>query len=324
MVSIIIPAHRGGRFIGETLESIGRQTYRRWEVIVVEDGAPDGTEKIVREFARSHRWHRIEYSRNDRNYGAAHTRNEAFVKVRGEYIAMLDADDRWLPDHLSVAVNTLQASCCDIAYSSTVMIEDQTDLLLGIWGPTEYDLRDFVQSLLGRNFVTPSATVFRRQVLADVGSWNVAYRTCDDFEFWLRCAAAGKRFQYVGGCHCLYRKNHGNAITQNMCNVIEEAASVSRRFMNLPGMRRKTSRKYVSDLYALAAQLHATADPRCDPSADRTRAPRLFRKAWRLRKKRVGYLWQAVKIGTSELFRRRKHPIATPATAAKSAVKRAA
>ncbi len=304
LVSIVIPTHQGARFIGETLESINNQTYRRWEVIVVEDGEPDGTEKIVKEFARRHRWHRVHYSRNDRNYGAAYSRNVAFTKVRGEFVAMLDADDRWLSDHLSVALNALEDSGSDIAYSSTLMIEDQTGLLLGVWGPNEHDLRDFFQSLLGRNFITPSAAVYRRQVLVDVGPWNEEFRCCDDFEFWLRCASAGKKFQYVGGCHCLYRKNHGGAITQNMCGVIEEVASVSRRFMNLPGLRIDTSREYVSNLYVLAAKLHATTDPRFNPTADPSRAPSLFRKAWRLKKNRVGCLWQAAKIGTSQLFQR--------------------
>ncbi len=312
VVSIVIPTHRGARFIGETLRSIGNQTFRRWEVIVVEDGAPDGTEKIVNAFARRYRWHRVGYSRNDQNCGAAHTRNVAFAKARGEFVAMLDADDRWLPDHLSVAVEGLQTTGKDIAYSTVLIFEDRTEHILGIWGPNAYELADFPQSLVARNLVPTSSSVMRRQVLADVGPWNVNYRACDDFEFWLRCAAAGKKFHYIGGCRGHYRKNHDGAITQKWCGTWEESASLTERFINMPGARPKTGRLYASNSYELAARLHAKTKRTSDPSADRSRAPALLVKAWRLQPKRVSYLWRAAMIQVGDIFRRRKRPTSAP------------
>lgn len=323
LVSVVISTYCGERLIGETLDSLSRQTYTNWELIVVEDGSYDGTEEIVREFARKHRWHRVDYSRSEQNQGLGHTRNLTFARARGEYVAILDSDDRWLPDYLASSVQALKSSGKDIAYSSTVMIEDQTEVLLGVWGPSSYDLGDFPQSLLGRNYITPSATLMRRQVLADVGPWDT-FRYGEDFAYWLRCVAAGKQFQHVGGCQCLYRKNHAGALTQNLCSMIEGVAYVSRSFMHTTGMRRRTSREYVSNSFALAARFHATADPRRDPSADRFRAPALLRKAWRLRRKRVGYLWLATKIGFKNLFRRRKRTVPIEATVAKPPAKMAA
>ncbi len=323
LVSVVISTYCGERLIGETLASLGRQTYTNWELIVVEDGSHDGTEQIVRDFARKHRWNRVDFSRSEQNHGLGHTRNLTFAKARGEYIAILDADDRWLPEYLAISMQAFKESGKDIAYSSTVMIEDKSELLLGVWGPYPSDLADFPQSLLGRNFITPSATIIRRQVLADVGPWDT-FRFGEDFSYWLRCVAAGMRFKHVGGCHCLYRKNHDGALTQSLCSMIEGVANVSRAYMRTPGMRRKTSRKYVSNSYALAARYHATADPRRDPSADRSRAPSLYRKAWRFRKKRISYLWQAAKIGISEIFRRHKRPIQDPTPIEDPAVKRAA
>ncbi len=323
LVSVVISTYCGEQLIGETLASLGSQTYANWELIVVEDGSCDGTERIVRDFARRHRWHRVDYSRSEQNHGLGHTRNLTFAKARGEYIAMLDADDRWYPEYLARSVQALKKSGKDIAYSSAVMIEDRTELVLGVWGPSSYDLADFPQSLLGRNYITPSATLIRRHVLIDVGPWDT-FRYGEDFSYWLRCVSAGKRFEHVGGLHCLYRKNRADAITHFQSSMLEGVANVSRRFMTIPGMRIKTSREYVSNAYVLAARFHARSDPSRDPSADRSRAPSLLRKAWRLRKKRVGYLWQAVKISTSQLFRRRKHSPPTPNTAAKPVAKRAA
>lgn len=67
LVSVIMPCYKMGRFIGEALESVGKQTYTNWEVIAVDDCGPeDGTHKIVKDFASKHLDHRIEYIRHAR------------------------------------------------------------------------------------------------------------------------------------------------------------------------------------------------------------------------------------------------------------------
>ena len=271
LVSVVIPTYRGERFIGEALASINCQTYTNWEVIVVEDGSRGDTEKIVKDFARKHRWHRVDYSRNDQNCGPSHTRNTAFPKVRGEWVALLDADDRWFPDYLNVSTQALKASGKDVVYSSVVMIEDTSDLLLGTWGPDARDLADFPHGLFLRNFITPSASVLRREVLADVGTWNTQLRYCEDLDFWMRCVAAGKTFHYVGGCHCLYRRNHAEAATNKMCAVQEAHAQVAEQYILLPGTREGTCRKFLSQAYLRTAEFHANGNPLYDTSADSSR-----------------------------------------------------
>lgn len=319
LVSVIIPTRNGKRFISQSLASVARQTYTNWEVIVVEDGSDDGTNQLVREFSRKHRWRRVDYSRNNRSCGAAHTRNVAFRKARGEFVALLDVDDRWLPDHLQATTAALATSGKDIAYSSSIMIEDQTDLLLGVWGPTAGEVANLPHSLFGRSFVTPSATVLRRQVLADVGPWDTYLRYCEDFAFWLRCLGAGKTFQYVPGCHCLYRKNHQGATTQRLCGTLEEVAEVTERYMNMPGMRHKTCRRYAAKAFYMAAQFHLKQDPRRDPSADPSRTASLLLHAWRLRRTHVDWLWQGCQQSVANLFRRSKQPAFNPSVVATTA-----
>jgi glycosyltransferase involved in cell wall biosynthesis len=318
LVSVTIPAYCAERFIGEALASVAYQTYPYWEVIVVEDGSTGPTRAIVEEFARQHPFHRVEYSRCDPNHGTGVTRNFTFARAQGEFIAILDADDRWFPSYLTASVQALQASGKDIAYSSTVMIDDQSELLLGIWGPTSNDLLDFPQSLFGRCFLTPSATLMRRGVLGDVGPWTMDLRYCDDFGYWLRCVAAGKQFQHVGGCHCLYRKNHSEATTRRLCGALEEVATVAARNVDMPGMRPKTCRKYASNSYVLAAFMHATTNPQHDPSADRFRAAQLMYQAWRFWPRRIDYLLKSGALRVVNLFRRRRHPVPTAADARQS------
>jgi Glycosyl transferase family 2 len=309
LVSVIIPTRNGERFIGQSLASVARQTDTNWEVIVVEDGSQDRTSQLVQEFSRKHRWHRVDYSRNDRNCGAAHTRNVAFRKARGEFVALLDVDDRWLPDHLQVATAALAASGKDIAYSSSIMFEDQTDLLLGVWGPTSGEIATLPHSLYGRCFVTPSATVMRRQVLEDVGPWDTFYRYCEDYGYWMRCIAAGKTFQYVPGCHCLYRKNHEGATTQRLCGTLEEVAEIAERYMKLPGVQHKICRRFAAKAFYMAAQFHLTQDPRRDPSADPTRTAALLLHAWRLRRRHIDWLLQGAARSVKNLFLRPRQPV---------------
>ncbi len=316
LVSIVTPTRCGERFIGDALASIGRQTYAHWELIVVEDGSNGPTQQIVQEFARRHPSKRVDYIRNDRSYGAAHSRNVAFAKAAGQYVALLDCDDRWLPEHLAVSVDAFHSTGADIVYSTVLIVEDQTDHVLGIWGPDAEERADFLPSLFRRSFVTPSATLMRRRVLADVGAWNTACRYCEDVDYWLRCAAAHKRFHCVGGCHCLYRKNHNGATTHKQCGLLEEVAEVTAQFIRMPGLPERLTRKYAARAYALAARLHATSDPLRDPSADPLRSSRLMWKAWRLRPRTVKYLWRAARHAAADLFRGRRPTPKPPAIAA--------
>ena len=255
LVSIVIPTYRGEKFIGETLESIGCQTYRSWEVLVVEDASHGPTAEIVSSFARRHPSHRVDYSRNQRNGGPSHSRNVAFAQAAGEFVALVDADDRWMPEHLARSIHALETTGKDVVYSSVVMFEDQTDVLVGIWGPTPQELQDFPHGLFCRNFVTPSATVLRRQVLADVGLWNTQYRYCEDLEYWLRCVAAGKSFHHVGGCNCLYRR-HANAATNHGGALQEAFAQIVERYIEMPGLRTKSCRRFASKAF-LRCRHHA-------------------------------------------------------------------
>jgi glycosyltransferase involved in cell wall biosynthesis len=290
LVTVIIPAYRSEQFISATLDSVRSQRYPHWEVVVVDDDPAGGCRAIVEDFAQRNPDYRISYQCNSHNLGPSETRNIAFAMARGEYVALLDSDDLWLPEHLTRSVAAFRETDTDIVYSSVVMFEDQSDLLLGIWGPHQEELNDFPNGLFRRTFVTPSATVMRRSVLADVGGWDVHLRYCEDINYWLRCVATNKKFKHVGGCQCLYRKNHSGAATQKMCAVLDHFGGVVEQFLDIPGIRKKSCRNFVSRAYAMAAQQHARAMPEYDPSADRTRIAPNYYRAWQFRRKRIDHL----------------------------------
>lgn len=305
LVSIVMPTRNGDAYIGTALATIADQKYDDWEVLVVEDGSQGETESIVLAFAAEHPEHRVEYFRNETSKGPSFSRNVAFAEAAGEWVALLDCDDRWLPTHLASCLEALYDSGDDIAFSSSAMFEDGTDYMIGFWGPNPCELENIPQALFGRNFITPSATVFRRTVFEEVGAWNTEFHYAEDADFCLRAATIGKTFHWVPGVHCLYRKNHPGAATRNLAKTIECLATVSNWRLDLPNTQRKYNERNVAKSFIAAAKMHAKHDREVDPSATPSRAAPLCYKAWTIRPKRIGYLlkaaWYAATCGWSSI-----------------------
>lgn len=98
LVSVITPCYNGAKYIGETIESVLSQTYKDWEMIIVDDGSSDNSADIIAEYAEKDS--RIKYVRQ-KNSGSAAARNTGIKTAEGQYIALLDADDLWDRDFLS-------------------------------------------------------------------------------------------------------------------------------------------------------------------------------------------------------------------------------
>lgn len=96
LVSIIMPAYNSAEYIYESIKSVQEQTYVNWELIVVDDCSTDGTDSVVRSFSDD----RIVYVKNEKNMGAAVSRNRALKLAKGKWVAFLDGDDVWLPEKL--------------------------------------------------------------------------------------------------------------------------------------------------------------------------------------------------------------------------------
>lgn len=303
LVSVIIPTYRGDRFIADSLAAVAGQTWRHWELIVVEDGSNGETEAIARRFAAQHPEHRIEYLRHEQNNSQSAARNTALKHVRGEYVAFLDVDDLWQPTHLAASLAALQTNRDDLAYSTVAMFDDDTDIVFGVWGPTYKNLREFPYSLFDRNFVTPSSVVVRRGLIERVGKFDTTLCPCEDVDYWIRCAAAGGRFTHIKGCHVLYRKNHSEAETRGISRLTEAYARVVDRHLSTLPPGKRNVKKRAAELYFGAAWCHATLKPERDPTAVAWRTPDLLKRARELHHGRVSYRLHALLTGWLERCR---------------------
>ena len=105
LVSVITPCYNGARYIGETIESVLSQTYTDWEMIIINDGSTDNSYAIIKEYEKRDR--RIR-SIQQENAGSAAARNNGIRNANGQYIALLDADDIWLPMFLEKQIAFMQ------------------------------------------------------------------------------------------------------------------------------------------------------------------------------------------------------------------------
>ncbi len=122
LVSIIMPSWNTGNYIAESIESVLNQTYKNWELLIVDDCSTDNTDSVVASFDDK----RIRYFKNKKNSGAALTRNRAMRKANGEWIAFLDSDDLWSPEKLEKQVKFMNDNGYVFSYHDFVKIDEKS------------------------------------------------------------------------------------------------------------------------------------------------------------------------------------------------------
>lgn len=133
LVSIIMPSWNTGKFIAESIQSVINQTYENWELIIVDDCSTDNTADVVKSFQDS----RIKYFKNEKNSGAAVTRNRAIRVAQGEWIAFLDSDDLWDPLKLEHQIEFMRKNSLSFSYHEYIKIdEDSKPLNIYVSGPS--------------------------------------------------------------------------------------------------------------------------------------------------------------------------------------------
>ncbi len=227
-VSVCIPSYRGERFLPEALSGVAAQTCRDWELVLVEDGSRDGTEAMVRAFG-AEREQPVVYLRNERNLGLPATRNRAAHAARGEFIAMLDADDRWAPEHLETALDVVSRTGADLVFSAAAKRDGISGALLGYMQGRPEEIADLPAALFRRCFLIPSGVLVRRRALFDVGLQNPALRYCNDLDLWFRMLRAGKRFEYTGKVSCDYRQHQEAISATRVTEMLVDRAFVYER-----------------------------------------------------------------------------------------------
>ena len=207
LVSVIVPTYNYGHLITATLECLQSQSYENWEIIIVDDGSTDNTEAVVTAAAASDS--RIRYYKQENRKQAA-ARNHGLRQSKGDYVQFLDSDDLLERRKLELHVAFLQQHPeIDIVYSGVrYFSSDNPDERLvsrrySIWddgeawmpeisGPGSRVLPAFVRN----NIMVVNSPLIRRSVIDAIGEFDITLTPVEDWQYLIRCAAAGLMFQY--------------------------------------------------------------------------------------------------------------------------------
>ena len=122
LVSIIMPSYNTASFIAESIQSVLAQSYKDWELIIVDDCSPDNTDDVVKPYLSDER---IRYLKNEKNSGAAVSRNRALREAKGKWIAFLDSDDLWMPEKLQKQVRFMEKNGYRFSYTNYAEIDTE-------------------------------------------------------------------------------------------------------------------------------------------------------------------------------------------------------
>ena len=178
LVSVIMPAYNCADYIGKSIDSVLGQTYRNWELVIVDDCSTDGTYRIAQSYADKDK--RIKVHRLDENSGAAVARNKAADLSGGYYLAFLDSDDLWKPEKLERQIGFMEMN--DYLFSCTAYgkVDEHGSILDKVVHCHEkYDYELVLRECFGNSTVVYNAEKLGRVHGADIRKRN-------DFALWLK------------------------------------------------------------------------------------------------------------------------------------------
>lgn len=201
VVSIVTAAYNAERYLPATIDSALDQSYRDWEMLVVDDCSTDGTRKLVAQYAA--RDPRIRLIEQPRNSGPARARQAALEAARGRYVAFLDSDDRWLPQKLERQLQFMSSARAAFSHTAFRRVSadgSRTGRVIGVPARLTY------ARLLGNTAIATSTAIIDREM---TGPFRMVETYYDDFALWLEITRRGfpafglnedlMRYRVIGG-----------------------------------------------------------------------------------------------------------------------------
>ncbi len=191
LVSIVMPTYNAANFITESVESVIQQTYKNWELLIVDDGSTDDTKRVIQRFSNDSR---IQYF-HQQNRGQGKARNLGLSYATGNYIAFLDADDIWMPNKLETQLQELQEKKADLVFSEGYIFTDKLTNSNGFMGTGkgffsgDKGLRDFLEI----NKIFPSSVLAKAEIISKVNGFTEepSIQNAEDYHLWIQLLING-------------------------------------------------------------------------------------------------------------------------------------
>jgi len=212
-VSVVITCYNYAQYLAGCLESVLRQTWQDFEIVVVNDGSTDTTDEVIAPFLGNER---IRYIRQE-NAGQANAKNTGIRSARGELVAFLDADDIWAPTKLERQIPLFDNPLVGVVYSTCSYVDENGSEVvfkheLPYLSPRAGKVTDF---LFLDNFIPFSSSVVRRECFERVGIFDESIRMGIDWDLWLRISVH-HLFEFVDQPLLVYRLGHPGQMSNNL------------------------------------------------------------------------------------------------------------
>lgn len=225
LISVVITCYNYGKYIAGCLQSVLAQTFKDFEIILVDDGSTDNTNEEIQPYLSDHR---LSYIQQE-NSGQARAKNVGVKNASGKFIAFLDADDLWDVAKLEKQMALFSSEKIGIVYSRARFIDaDGRDLDYQVTGkylqPRRGNVTEF---LLMDNFIPFSSSIVRRDCLLSLGAFDESLKMGIDWDLWLR-QSTRYHFDFVDEPLLIYRLGHPGQMSKN----VEERQRCSDQILN--------------------------------------------------------------------------------------------
>ncbi|MBD1809591.1 glycosyltransferase [Microcoleus sp. FACHB-SPT15] len=247
-VSIITPAYNAERTILETIESVQKQTYSDFELIIIDDGSKDRTVELVQSI-KDERLKVFSYE----NGGVCVARNRGLPHATGEFIAFIDADDLWTPDKLELQLAALREHPeAGVAYSWTYfMYEQEGSVVPG--KPVSFEGNVYPKLLVENFLAHGSNPLIRRKAIESVGEFDSTFPHCADWDFYRRLALCWP-FVVVRK-HQIYYRQSSSSMTSKVEGIERQMlAMFEKAFQTAPSEYQYLKNQSLAWLYEYCTQ----------------------------------------------------------------------
>ena len=243
LVSVIIPTYNCGKYIKDAIESVFSQTYKNFEIIVIDDGSTDDTENNINGYVD-----RITYFKQPHR-GAASARNEGLKRAKGDFIAFLDADDVWEKEKLEKQIRYFEEHPeVGMVYTDLYRIDMRTNRMLHRWSEVFPVKEGFLfKDLIERNFIQTSTTLIKKEVIECIGFFDETFKAYEDIDYWVRIAEKFK-IGYIPEPLVKYRMFSGT-LSQKTFWMVEGRLKVFEKHASKIEDE-KWKRKVLADIYS--------------------------------------------------------------------------
>lgn len=179
-ISIIIPTYNYAHFLPLAIDSILNQTYKNYEIIVVDDGSTDNTQQVIKKYLK-----KINYIRHKTNKGISEAMNTGIRAAKSKYINITQADDIMLPAFLNEEIKILKNGNAGIVYSPALIINENGETTNKQIIPKTKYANSYI-SLIVFNYIFLGTVLFKKDLLKNTGLFNTKMAQYEDWNLWLK------------------------------------------------------------------------------------------------------------------------------------------